>query len=135
MLQVWSVYPTFCIRRDDEAIGRTPNPLAAAIQDVGIDHCRFYVAIAQQLLHRFGFEARKAESRWRLRKIEGQWWGVGYRNGGRVQGGAREGQTKSPTPEDARLAHRDETGGWSYIEMVTVGLKVGPWSVSVLPRS
>ncbi len=52
MLLVWSVYPTFCIRQDDETIGRTPNPLASAIQDMGIDHRRFHVTMAQQLLHR-----------------------------------------------------------------------------------
>ncbi len=62
MLLVWSVYPTFCIRQDDETIGRTPNPLASAIQDVGIDHRRFHVTMAQQLLHRFGRKARNAES-------------------------------------------------------------------------
>ena len=29
---------------------------------------------------------------------------------------------QSPTPVGVRLAHRDETGGWSVIEMVTVRL-------------
>ncbi len=50
MLQVRSVYPTFCILRADEAIGRTPNPLASAIQDMGIDHRRFHVTHSQSLL-------------------------------------------------------------------------------------
>ena len=52
---------------------------------------------------------------------------MAYRNGGLVQRGAGPGKhKKSLTPEGVRLAHLDETGGWSLIEMVTVKLKVMP---------
>jgi len=53
-------------------MGWTPNPSASTIQGVGIDHRRLHVTMAQQLLHRFGREARNAETGFRLRTLKGQ---------------------------------------------------------------
>ncbi len=46
-----------------QSVRRASDTSSPAIQDLGIDHRRFHVTMAQQPLHRFGREARNAESR------------------------------------------------------------------------
>ncbi len=53
-----------------QSVRRASDTYSPAIQDVGIDHRRFHVTMAHQLLHRFGREARNAESQVQTENIK-----------------------------------------------------------------
>ncbi len=66
------LFPSKALQAKSESIGRAADFLPAPIQHMGVEHGGAHVTMAQQLLHRFGPEARNAESRLRLRTLKGQ---------------------------------------------------------------